>query len=196
MHSVDTDKNRQTSQLMLMAPWPKSHHCRSKRYQHQYDFILWSSKWLWRLEKPSPDQRDCYFYTKHMLLWDRELWNVDTNTIKSTPGPIANSIWWKNPFTTSIPTSWCDNSIDPFNFSPMPGGDQSLKQSKPSSRCLCAFSIKPAKSPFNVSVSILEAIKHENVTPKHIYLRQHHLRYSSAAESPIVQMNYIVEALQ
>ena len=77
----------------------------------------------------------------------------------------------------------------------MPGGDQSLKQSKPSPRCLCAFSIKPAQIPFNMSVSFLVAIKQENVTLKHIYLRQHHLQYSSAADSPIIQMNYIVEAL-
>ena len=78
----------------------------------------------------------------------------------------------------------------------MPGGDQSLKQSKPSPRCLRAFFNQACpKSPFNMSVSFLEAIKKENVTPEHIYLRQHHLQYSSAAESPIVQMNYIVEAL-
>ena len=86
-------------------------------------------------------------------------------------------------------------AIDPFNLSPMPGGDQSLKQSKPPPRCLCAFSIKPAQIPFNMSVSFLVAIKQENVTLKHIYLRQHHLQYSSAADSPIIQMNYIVEAL-
>ena len=190
MHLVDTDKNRQTSHVMLTAyisPLLIKASIWFHPFEAENDFGDWKNHHQINVIATSI-QNPCFCKIESCeILTQTQLRAHLAPLLIPSDGKIHSQL----PFQLLDAIIPSIHSISPQCLVVI----KVWNKANPLLDAFEPFQSSLPKSPFNMSVSFLEAIKQKNITPKQNYLRQHHLQYSSAADSPVIQMNYIVEAL-